>query len=133
MSATRRSRPSSRSTRPRSPAPGRRPRPRAEAGVADALNICLVSPYALAGGHPVAEYVRNEATGLAGRGHPGTVLAPTASPPLLRARARGAGPPAQLGLALAAEGPAPAALPGGGHRQGAARAARGAAVRGRRP
>ena len=27
--------------------------------MADALNICLVSPYALAGGHPVAEYVRN--------------------------------------------------------------------------
>ena len=26
--------------------------------MADALNICLVSPYALAGGHPVAEHVR---------------------------------------------------------------------------
>src|SRR4051794_9638686 len=88
MSATRRSRPSSRSTRPRSPAPGRRPRPRAEAGVADALNICLVSPYALAGGHPVAEYVRNEATGLAGRGHGVTVLAPSASSQSLRSGRR---------------------------------------------
>ena len=36
--------------------------------MAETLTICLVSPYALAGSHPVAEYVRNEATGLAGRG-----------------------------------------------------------------
>ena len=34
----------------------------------DALNICLVCPYALAGAHPVAEYVRNEATGWLGAG-----------------------------------------------------------------
>ena len=56
--------------------------------MADALNICLVSPYALAGGHPVAEYVRNEATGLAGRGHRVTVLAPSASSQSLRSGRR---------------------------------------------
>ncbi len=48
------------------------------------LNICLVCPYALAASHPVAEYVRNEATALAGRGHRVTVLAPSASSRALR-------------------------------------------------
>jgi predicted metal-dependent phosphoesterase TrpH len=48
------------------------------------LTICIVSPYALAGSHPVAEYVRNEATGLAERGHRVTVLAPSASSRALR-------------------------------------------------
>jgi predicted metal-dependent phosphoesterase TrpH len=48
------------------------------------LNICLVCPYALAATHPVAEYVRNEATALAGRGHRVTVLAPSASSRALR-------------------------------------------------
>ena len=52
--------------------------------MAEPLTICLVSPYALAGSHPVAEYVRNEATGLAGRGHRVTVLAPSASTRALR-------------------------------------------------
>ncbi|HEX2589151.1 MAG TPA: glycosyltransferase [Gaiellales bacterium] len=52
--------------------------------MADTLTICLVSPYALAGSHPVAEYVRNEATGLAGRGHRVTVLAPSSSTRSLR-------------------------------------------------
>jgi hypothetical protein len=50
----------------------------------ETLRICLVSPYALAGSHPVAEYVRNEATGLARRGHRVTVLAPSASTRALR-------------------------------------------------
>ena len=83
--------------------------------MADALNICLVSPYALAGGHPVAEYVRNEATGLAGRGHRVTVLAPSASSQSLRSGRR------RL-RSLAA-----------GDARGAACAARRAAGRGRRP
>ena len=52
--------------------------------MAETLTICLVSPYALAGSHPVAEYVRNEATGLAGRGHRVTVLAPSSSTRSLR-------------------------------------------------
>jgi predicted metal-dependent phosphoesterase TrpH len=56
--------------------------------VADPLTICIVSPYALAGGHPVAEHVRNEATGLAGRGHRVTVLAPSASSQSLRSGRR---------------------------------------------
>ena len=52
--------------------------------MAETLTICLVSPYALAGSHPVAEYVRNEATGLAERGHRVTVLAPSSSTRSLR-------------------------------------------------
>ena len=52
--------------------------------MAETLTICLVSPYALAGAHPVAEHVRNEATGLAGRGHRVTVLAPSSSTRALR-------------------------------------------------
>ena len=57
--------------------------------MSEPLTICLVCPYALAGSHPVAEYVRNEATGLAGRGHRVTVLAPSASSRALRSgRAR---------------------------------------------
>ena len=51
---------------------------------ADRLTICVVSPYALHGAHPVAEYVRNEATALAARGHRVTVLAPSASSRALR-------------------------------------------------
>jgi predicted metal-dependent phosphoesterase TrpH len=74
--------------------------------VADALNICLVSPYALAGGHPVAEYVRNEATGLAGRGHRVTVLAPSASSQSLRSGRR------RLRSLAAGDGEALHALPG---------------------
>jgi len=57
--------------------------------MAEPLKICLVCPYALAGSHPVAEYVRNEATALAGRGHRVTVLAPSSSSRSLRSgRAR---------------------------------------------
>jgi predicted metal-dependent phosphoesterase TrpH/glycosyltransferase involved in cell wall biosynthesis len=52
--------------------------------VAEPLSICLVCPYAISGGHPVAEYVRNEATGLAERGHRVTVLAPSSSSRALR-------------------------------------------------
>jgi predicted metal-dependent phosphoesterase TrpH len=52
--------------------------------LATELNICLVCPYALAATHPVAEYVQNEATALAGRGHRVTVLAPSASSRALR-------------------------------------------------
>jgi predicted metal-dependent phosphoesterase TrpH/glycosyltransferase involved in cell wall biosynthesis len=52
--------------------------------MAETLTICLVSPYALSGSHPVAEYVRNEATGLAERGHRVTVLAPSPSTRALR-------------------------------------------------
>jgi hypothetical protein len=52
--------------------------------VPEPLTICIVSPYALAVSHPVAEYVRNEATGLAERGHRVTVLAPSASSRALR-------------------------------------------------
>ena len=65
--------------------------------MAEPLTICLVCPYALAGSHPVAEYVRNEATALAGRGHRVTVLAPSASSRALRSGRRaaaGAGRPA---------------------------------------
>jgi predicted metal-dependent phosphoesterase TrpH/glycosyltransferase involved in cell wall biosynthesis len=52
--------------------------------VPESLTICLVCPYAISGGHPVAEYVRNEATGLAERGHRVTVLAPSSSSRALR-------------------------------------------------
>ncbi|MDX6551740.1 MAG: hypothetical protein QOH74_228, partial [Gaiellales bacterium] len=52
--------------------------------MAGPLSICLVCPYAISGGHPVAEYVRNEATGLAERGHRVTVLAPSSSSRALR-------------------------------------------------
>ncbi|MGZ4430960.1 MAG: glycosyltransferase, partial [Gaiellales bacterium] len=56
--------------------------------MADPLDICLVSPFALAGAHPVAEHVRGVATELAGRGHRVTVLAPSASSQALRSGRR---------------------------------------------
>jgi predicted metal-dependent phosphoesterase TrpH/glycosyltransferase involved in cell wall biosynthesis len=74
--------------------------------LATELNICLVCPYALAATHPVAEYVRNEATALAGRGHRVTVLAPSASSRALR-RGR-----ARLRALAAGERDAMRALPG---------------------
>ena len=93
--------------------------------MSDPLTICIVSPYALAGGHPVAEHVRNEATGLAGRGHRVTVLAPSASSQSLRSgrrrlRALASGDPEALqalpGEPLAvAIGPA---VPSGSHGRG---------------
>jgi predicted metal-dependent phosphoesterase TrpH/glycosyltransferase involved in cell wall biosynthesis len=43
------------------------------------LKLCLASPFALAGTHPVAEHVRGVATALAARGHRVTVLAPSSS------------------------------------------------------
>ena len=52
------------------------------------LSICLISPYVLGGSHPVAEHVRQTATGLAGRGHKVTVLAPSSSRQALRAGRR---------------------------------------------
>jgi predicted metal-dependent phosphoesterase TrpH/glycosyltransferase involved in cell wall biosynthesis len=53
-----------------------------------ALKLCLVCPYTLTGAHPVAEHVRGVATGLAGRGHLVTVLAPSSSSHALRAGRR---------------------------------------------
>ncbi len=70
------------------------------------LNICLVCPYALAATHPVAEYVRNQATALAERGHRVTVLAPSASSRALRS-GRG-----RLRALAAGERDAMRALPG---------------------
>jgi predicted metal-dependent phosphoesterase TrpH len=52
------------------------------------LKLCLASPYALAGAHPVAEHVRGVATALAGRGHRVTVLAPSSSTRALRSGRR---------------------------------------------
>ncbi len=52
------------------------------------LRLCLVSPFALSGAHPVAEHVRGVATGLAARGHLVTVLAPSPSSRALRAGRR---------------------------------------------
>ena len=60
-------------------------------GVAPAVNplkLCLASPYALAGAHPVAEHVRGVATALAERGHRVTVLAPNSSTRALRSGRR---------------------------------------------
>ncbi len=48
------------------------------------LKLCLASPFALAGTHPVAEHVRGVATALAARGHRVTVLAPSSSTRALR-------------------------------------------------
>jgi predicted metal-dependent phosphoesterase TrpH/glycosyltransferase involved in cell wall biosynthesis len=50
----------------------------------DSLKLCLASPFALAGAHPVAEHVRGVATALAARGHRVTVLAPSPSTRALR-------------------------------------------------
>src|SRR4051794_41986733 len=97
--------------------------------MAETLTICLVSPYALAGAHPVAEHVRNEATGLAGRGHRVTVLAPSSSTRALRSgreRLRAlAGGDREAVHALAGEPPAlaggaagPHGTPGGGRGAG---------------
>ncbi len=70
----------------------RRPRERtAVRGVAPAVNplkLCLASPFALAGAHPVAEHVRGVATALAARGHRVTVLAPNSSTRALRSGRR---------------------------------------------
>jgi predicted metal-dependent phosphoesterase TrpH/glycosyltransferase involved in cell wall biosynthesis len=52
------------------------------------LKLCLASPYALAGAHPVAEHVRGVATALAARGHRVTVLAPNPSTRALRSGRR---------------------------------------------
>ena len=52
------------------------------------LKLCLVSPYALSGSHPVAEHVRGTATALAARGDLVTVLAPSPSSQALRAGRR---------------------------------------------
>jgi phosphatidyl-myo-inositol alpha-mannosyltransferase len=52
------------------------------------LKLCLASPYALAGAHPVAEHVRGVATALAERGHRVTVLAPSSSTRALRSGRR---------------------------------------------
>ncbi len=56
--------------------------------MAGELDICLVCPYALAAGHPVAEHVRAVSRELAGRGHRVTVLAPSASSEALRSGRR---------------------------------------------
>jgi predicted metal-dependent phosphoesterase TrpH/glycosyltransferase involved in cell wall biosynthesis len=53
-----------------------------------ALRLCLVSPFALDGAHPVAEHVRGAATALAGSGHRVTVLAPSPSTRALRSGRR---------------------------------------------
>jgi predicted metal-dependent phosphoesterase TrpH/glycosyltransferase involved in cell wall biosynthesis len=52
------------------------------------LKLCLASPFALAGAHPVAEHVRGVATALAERGHRVTVLAPSSSTRALRSGRR---------------------------------------------
>jgi predicted metal-dependent phosphoesterase TrpH/glycosyltransferase involved in cell wall biosynthesis len=52
------------------------------------LKLCLASPFALAGTHPVAEHVRGVATALAARGHRVTVLAPSSSTRALRSGRR---------------------------------------------
>ena len=52
------------------------------------LKLCLASPFALAGAHPVAEHVRGVATALAARGHRVTVLAPSSSTRALRSGRR---------------------------------------------
>ncbi len=54
----------------------------------DSLKLCLASPFALAGAHPVAEHVRGVATALAARGHRVTVLAPSSSTRALRSGRR---------------------------------------------
>jgi glycosyltransferase involved in cell wall biosynthesis len=56
--------------------------------VANQLKLCLASPFALAGVHPVAEHVRGIATALAERGHRVTVLAPSPSTRALRSGRR---------------------------------------------
>jgi len=52
------------------------------------LRLCLVSPFALDGAHPVAEHVRGTATALARSGHRVTVLAPSPSTRALRSGRR---------------------------------------------
>ncbi|HYX85011.1 MAG TPA: glycosyltransferase [Gaiellales bacterium] len=52
------------------------------------LRLCLVSPFALQGAHPVAEHVRGVATALAAAGHRVTVLAPSPSTRALRSGRR---------------------------------------------
>ena len=52
------------------------------------LRLCLVSPFALDGAHPVAEHVRGAATALARSGHRVTVLAPSSSTRALRSGRR---------------------------------------------
>jgi predicted metal-dependent phosphoesterase TrpH/glycosyltransferase involved in cell wall biosynthesis len=52
------------------------------------LRLCLVSPFALDGAHPVAEHVRGAATALARAGHRVTVLAPSPSTRALRSGRR---------------------------------------------
>ncbi len=52
------------------------------------LRLCLVSPFALDGAHPVAEHVRGAATALAKAGHRVTVLAPSPSTRALRSGRR---------------------------------------------
>ena len=52
------------------------------------LRLCLVSPFALDGAHPVAEHVRGAATALARSGHRVTVLAPSPSTRALRSGRR---------------------------------------------
>jgi predicted metal-dependent phosphoesterase TrpH/glycosyltransferase involved in cell wall biosynthesis len=52
------------------------------------LRLCLVSPFALDGAHPVAEHVRGAATALAQSGHRVTVLAPSSSTRALRSGRR---------------------------------------------
>src|SRR5579871_1820888 len=89
MSAATRSRSSSRPTPVRAARrrPGSRRRPgRRGAGRygGRVVNLCLVSPYALHGEHPVADQVRGLATALSARGHRVTVLAPSPSSRALR-------------------------------------------------
>jgi len=52
------------------------------------LRLCLVSPFAIDGAHPVAEHVRGAATALARSGHRVTVLAPSTSTRALRSGRR---------------------------------------------
>jgi predicted metal-dependent phosphoesterase TrpH/glycosyltransferase involved in cell wall biosynthesis len=52
------------------------------------LRLCLVSPFALDGAHPVADHVRGAATALARSGHRVTVLAPSPSTRALRSARR---------------------------------------------
>ena len=76
-------------------------------GAAAPLRLCLVSPFALTGAHPVAEHVRGVAAGLAARGHLVTVLAPSPSSRALRAGRR------RLRSLAAGDHEALTALPGG--------------------
>jgi glycosyltransferase involved in cell wall biosynthesis len=52
------------------------------------MKLCLVSPYALSGSHPVGEHIRGVAGELAERGHRVTVLAPSGSTRALRSGRR---------------------------------------------